>query len=100
MRFIEIRIFRPWQTWDFERRVALANIQRITKQDKMRGKENVHIQDLTPYSSSRRSPMTISQAILETEERLCHDESLKRMLSLLQENLSKNAKRKYFVTIA
>ena len=44
--------------------------------------------------------MRISQAIIEIEERLRHDESLKRILNLLEKNLRENAKRKYFITIA
>jgi len=48
----------------------------------------------------RRSPMRISQAIIEMEERLHHDESLKRVVNRLEKDLSKDAKKKYFITIA
>jgi len=48
----------------------------------------------------RRSPMRISQAIIEMEERLHHDESLKKVVNRLEKDLNKDAKRKYFITIA
>ena len=48
----------------------------------------------------RRSPMRISQAIIEIEERLRHDESLKIILNRMEKDLSKDAKRRYFITIA
>jgi len=48
----------------------------------------------------RRSPMRISQAIIEMEERLHHDDSLKRVVNRLEKDLSKDAKKKYFITIA
>jgi len=48
----------------------------------------------------RRSPMRISQAIIEIEEGLRHDESLKRVVNQLEQDLTKEAKRKYFITIA
>lgn len=44
--------------------------------------------------------MRISQAIIEIEEGLRHDESLKRMMNQLEQNLTREAKRKYFLTIA
>ena len=44
--------------------------------------------------------MRISQAIIEIEERLRHDESLKIILNRLEKDLSKDAKRRYFITIA
>jgi len=48
----------------------------------------------------RRSPMRISQAIIEFEKRLRHEESLRNMMNQLEKDLSKEAKRKYFITIA
>jgi len=47
----------------------------------------------------RRSPVRISQAIIEMEERLHHDESLKRVVNRL-EKVGKDARGKYFITIA
>jgi len=44
--------------------------------------------------------MRISQAIIEMEERFRHDESLKRVVNRLEKDLSKDAKKKYFITIA
>ena len=44
--------------------------------------------------------MRISQAIIEIEKRLRHDESLKLVVNQLEKDLSKDAKRKYFITIA
>ena len=48
----------------------------------------------------RRSPMRMSQAIIEFETRLRKDEPLRKMLNHLEEDLKKQAKKKYFVTIA
>jgi hypothetical protein len=48
----------------------------------------------------RRSPMRISQAIIEFETRLGKDESLRKMAEQLEEDLSKRANKKYFITIA
>jgi CRISPR/Cas system CSM-associated protein Csm4 (group 5 of RAMP superfamily) len=45
----------------------------------------------------RRSPMRISQAIIDIEERLRHDEPLKMILERLEKDLSKDAKRRYFI---
>ncbi|RPJ01082.1 MAG: hypothetical protein EHM36_13855 [Deltaproteobacteria bacterium] len=44
--------------------------------------------------------MRISQAIIEIEDRLRHEKSLKKLLNRLAKDLSKDAKRKYFITIA
>jgi hypothetical protein len=48
----------------------------------------------------RRSPMRISQAIIEFETRRGNDESLRKMVDELEEDLSKRANKKYFITIA
>jgi chromosomal replication initiation ATPase DnaA len=48
----------------------------------------------------RRSPMRISQAIIEFETRLREDESLRKIVDKLKKGLSKQAKKKYFITIA
>ena len=48
----------------------------------------------------RRSPMRISQAIIEVEKRLRQDESLSKMVRRLEKDLIRQAKRKYFITIA
>ena len=48
----------------------------------------------------QRSPMRISQAIIEFENRLRRDESLGKITKKLKEDLRKLAKKKYFVTIA
>ena len=48
----------------------------------------------------QRSPMRISQAIIEFENRLRVDESLRKMTAKLKEDLRKLARKKYFVTIA
>jgi hypothetical protein len=48
----------------------------------------------------RRSPMRISQAIIEVEKRLRENESIKKMVEKLEKDLIKQAKRKYFITIA
>ena len=47
-----------------------------------------------------RSPMRISQAIIEFETRLRNDELLRKIVDRLGEDLSKGAKKKYFITIA
>jgi hypothetical protein len=48
----------------------------------------------------RRSPMRISQAIMEVENRLREDESSRKMVRTLEKDLIKQAKKKYFITIA
>lgn len=48
----------------------------------------------------RRSPMRISQAIMEVEERLREDRAFRKMVEKLEKDLIKQAKRKYFITIA
>lgn len=48
----------------------------------------------------RRSPMRISQAIIEVEKRLRQDESFSKMVRTLEKDLIKQAKKKYFITIA
>ena len=48
----------------------------------------------------RRSPMRISQAIIEVEKRLPQDESFGKMVGKLEKSLIKQAKKKYFITIA
>jgi CRISPR/Cas system CSM-associated protein Csm4 (group 5 of RAMP superfamily) len=48
----------------------------------------------------QRSPMRISQAIIEFENRLRGDDSLRKMTDKLKEDLRKLVKKKYFVTIA
>jgi len=48
----------------------------------------------------RRSPMRISQAIIEVENRLREDESFRKRVERLEKYLIKQAKRKYFITIA
>ena len=48
----------------------------------------------------RRSPMRISQAIIEVEKRLREDEYLRKMSGKLERDLIKQSKKKYFITIA
>ena len=48
----------------------------------------------------RRSPMRISQAIIEFEERLRTEDSLRTIVARLEKDLTKQAKKKYFITIA
>ena len=48
----------------------------------------------------QRSPMRISQAIIEFENRLRGDESLRKATDKRKKDLRKLAERKYFVTIA
>ncbi len=48
----------------------------------------------------RRSPMRISQAIIEVENRLREDESFRKKVEKVEKDLIKQAKRKYFITIA
>jgi chromosomal replication initiation ATPase DnaA len=48
----------------------------------------------------RRSPMRISQAIIGVEKRLRQDESFRKMVGKLEKGLIKQAKKKYFITIA
>ena len=48
----------------------------------------------------QRSPMRISQAIIEFESRLHGDDSLRKITDKLEEDLRKHAKKKYSVTIA
>jgi hypothetical protein len=48
----------------------------------------------------QRSPMRISQGIIESENRLSRDNSLRKILNKLKEDLSKQTKKKYFITIA
>jgi len=47
-----------------------------------------------------RSPMRISQAIIEVEDRLREEKSVRKTLGKLEEDLIKQAKKKYFITIA
>ena len=44
--------------------------------------------------------MRISQAIIEIEEKLRHDGSLKIILNRLEKDLGKDARKRYFITIA
>ena len=44
--------------------------------------------------------MRISQAIIEFETKLRKEGSLRKMVDQLEKNLSKQAKKKYFITIA
>ena len=48
----------------------------------------------------RRRPMRISWATNEFETRLGKDKSLRKMADQLEEDLSKRANKKYFITIA
>ena len=48
----------------------------------------------------RRSPMRISQAIIEVEKRLRQEEPFRKMVGKLEKDLIKQAKKKYFITIA
>ncbi len=48
----------------------------------------------------RRSPMRISQTIIEVEGRLREDRSFRKMVEKLEKDLIKQRKRKYFITIA
>ena len=48
----------------------------------------------------QRSPMRISQAIIEFEEELRKDKCLRKMIEKLKEDLTKRGKKKYFITIA
>jgi chromosomal replication initiation ATPase DnaA len=47
-----------------------------------------------------RSSMRISQSIIEVEKRLREDGSFRKMVEKLERDLIKQAKRKYFITIA
>ena len=44
--------------------------------------------------------MRISQTIIEVENRLHEDESFRKMVEKLRRGLIKQAKKKYFITIA
>ena len=48
----------------------------------------------------QRSPMRISQAIIQFEDRLRKDEHLSKTIEKLKEELIKKGKKKYFITIA
>ncbi len=48
----------------------------------------------------QRSPMRISQAIIQFEDRLRKDEHLRKTIEKLKEDLIKKGKKKYFITIA
>jgi putative transposase len=47
-----------------------------------------------------RSPMRISQGIIEIERELRQEKSLREMVGELEKRLTKKAKKKYFITIA
>jgi len=47
-----------------------------------------------------RSPMRMSQAIIEFETELRKDESLRKLVGELEKELTQQAKKKYFITIA
>jgi len=63
-----------------------------------RGLAGQRVKDIAEHF--QRSPMRISQAIIEFENKLRGDESLRKMTEKLKEDLSKLAKKKYFITIA
>jgi len=48
----------------------------------------------------QRSPMRISQAIVQLENELRKDEHLRKTIEKLKEDLIKKGKKKYFITIA
>jgi hypothetical protein len=48
----------------------------------------------------QRSPMRISQAITEFENKLRGDDSLRKIMDTLKKDLRKFARKKYFITIA
>jgi REP element-mobilizing transposase RayT len=48
----------------------------------------------------QRSPMRISQAIIQFEDNLREDERLRKRIENLKEDLIKKGKKKYFITIA
>jgi putative transposase len=48
----------------------------------------------------QRSPMRMSQAIIQFENKLRKDEQLRKSLEKLKEDLIKKGKKKYFITIA
>ena len=48
----------------------------------------------------QRSPMRMSQAIIQFEDRLRKDEHLRKTIEKLKEDLIKKGKKKYFITIA
>ena len=48
----------------------------------------------------QRSPMRMSQAIIQFENRLRKDEQLRKTIEKLKEDLIKKGKKKYFITIA
>jgi transposase-like protein len=48
----------------------------------------------------QRSPMRISQAIIQFENNLREDERLRKRIENLMEDLIKKGKKKYFITIA
>jgi hypothetical protein len=56
------------------------------------------VKDIAEYF--RRSPMRISQTIIEVEKRLHEDGSFRKMVEKLEKDLINQAKRKYFITIA
>jgi len=62
----------------------------------MARKPRVHF----PGALYHRSPMRISQAIIEFEEELRKDKCLRKMIEKLKEDLTKRGKKKYFITIA
>jgi len=48
----------------------------------------------------RRSPMRISQVIIEVEKRLREDSTFRKIVEKVEKDLIKQGKRKYFITIA
>jgi hypothetical protein len=48
----------------------------------------------------QRSPMRISQAIIQLENKIPKDKHLMKTIERLKEDLIKKGKKKYFITIA
>ena len=48
----------------------------------------------------QRSPMRISQAIIQLENKIPKDKHLMKTIEKLKEDLIKKGKKKYFITIA
>jgi hypothetical protein len=55
---------------------------------------------LGPTPNHISLPQRISQVIIEFETRRSNDESLRKMVDELEEDLSKRANKKYFIPIA
>jgi putative transposase len=79
----------------FERKGALGRGRVAYLARKLAGKM---VKDIAEHF--QRSPIRMSQAIIEIETRLRKDESLRKTVGQLEEGLRKQSKKKYFITIA